>query len=95
MEGVLGIGWAWRGWNGGVSSSLSSSIQLMLSKNGCSVILEQLPSRFIGSFCRSCRDGHINTIDLISTIELFFVIHFNLFLHFFDFAAVIATYLLN
>ena len=41
MEGVLGIGWAWRGWNGGVSSFFSG-IQLMLSKNGCSLILTQL-----------------------------------------------------
>ena len=58
-------------------------------------MLEQLPSRFAGSFSRSYRDGHINTIDLISTIELLFVIHFNSFLLFFDFAAVTATYLLN
>ena len=86
MEGVLGIGLAWRGWNGRVSSFLSSSIQLMLSKNGCSLILTQLPSRFIGSFCRSYRNGHINTINLISTIDLISTIElFLLFIlmHFF------------
>ena len=30
VKGVLCIDWAWRGWHGGVSSFLSSSIQFML-----------------------------------------------------------------
>ena len=80
--GVVDIEWARRGCNGGVSSFLSSSIQLMLSKNGCSLILEQLPSCFIGSFGRSYRNGHINANDIISAIDNIFVIRYNAFLHF-------------
>ena len=93
VEGVLGIDWARRVCNGGVTSFFFSRFQLILPKNGCSLIW--VPNRFTGSFSRSYRNGHINTIDLISTIELLFVIPFNLFLHFFDFVAVIANYLLN
>ena len=78
VERVLDIEWARRGFIGGVSSFLSSRFQLIISKNGCSLI--QLPSRFLGSFSRSYRNGHKNTFDLISMIENIFVIHL---MHFF------------
>ena len=64
-----------------VESVLSSLVVSNWSyeNNGCSLILQQLPSRFLGSFSRRYRNGHINTIDLIFTIEHFLlsnIMHF-------------------
>ena len=78
VEGVLGIDWARRGCNGGVTSFLFSRFQLILPKNGCSLI--RVPNHFTGSFSRSYRNGHINTIDLIFTMEHFLL---SIIMHFF------------
>jgi len=57
VEGVYVV-WTLSGLKGGANSFLSSSFQLIASKNGCCRMLLPLPSRFLGSLSSSYKNSH-------------------------------------